>query len=271
MRILLLLLVAWLVWGALVFALQRRFVYPGAHMGAMRPTDGRPPADAEQLWFDHPEGRAEAWWFRTQASDGGPAPALVFFHGNGELIDDWPHFLRGLPDSLGVGLLLVEYPGYGRSTGTPSHTTILDVAMQAWDSVAARPDVDPTRMVAMGRSLGGGPAAELAREREPAALVLQSTFTDVGWLAARHSFLPPFVIRDRWRPLDAVRTFEGPVLVFHGRHDRVIPFRHGEALAEAREGVRFEPMDCGHNDCPPPSEGWWTTLREFLIDAGVVR
>ncbi len=271
MRILLLLLVAWLGWAALVFLLQRRFIYPGAYMDTRRVADGGPPAGAERLWFEHADGRAEAWWFPAHGTEAEPASALVFFHGNAELIDDWPRLLQALPDSLGVSLLLVEYPGYGRSTGTPTRATILEVATQAWDSVAARPEVDPARMVVMGRSLGGGPAAELARVREPAALVLQSTFTDIGRLAGRHSFVPASLIRDRWRPVEAVRAFEGPVLVFHGRLDRVIPYGHGEALAAARDRVRFETMECGHNDCPPPGDVWWATLREFLSEAGVVR
>jgi len=167
-------------------------------------------------------------------------------------------------------LLVVEYPGFGRSAGTPSRENILQAATTAWDHLAARPDVDADRMVAMGRSLGGGPAAALTRIREPAALILQSTFTDVGVMAARHSLLPPFLIRDRWRPVEGVRSFPGPVLVLHGRDDRIVPFRHGEALAGARAGVRFHPLPCGHNDCPPPGSSWWETVRDFLEQAGVV-
>ena len=222
----------------------------------------------ERLWIEHGDGRAEAWFL--PAAGPGPAPAVVFFHGNGEFIDDWADLLRPFPDELGVHLLLVEYPGFGRSTGVPSRDAVLEVATLAWDMLAARTEVDPARMVAMGRSLGGGPAAELGRIRNPAAVILQSTFTDVGVMAARHSFMPPFLIRDRWRPLQAVQEFDAPVLVVHGRRDRIVPFRHGEALGGARDGVRFHPLECGHNDCPPPGEAWWATVRDFLVDAGVV-
>jgi hypothetical protein len=67
------------------------------------------------------------------------------------------------------------------------------------------------------------------------------------------------------------------VLVIHGRNDRIVSFSHGEALAAARDGsgaeggeVRFLPLECGHNDCPPPGETWWTAVRGFLVEAGVL-
>lgn len=271
MRYLLILAGVWLAWTALAFVLQRRFLYPGAYMERAR---ARPVAEVpgvERIWLAHGEGRAEAWLLPAAGADDGPGPAVVFFHGNGEFIDDWPEVLRPFADRLGLTLLLVEYPGYGRSTGTPSYAGIMEVATSAWDTLAARPEVDPQRMVAMGRSLGGGPAAELARVRQPAALILQSTFTDVGVMAARHSWIPPAVIRDRWRPVDGVRAFGGPVLLLHGRRDRIVPFRHGVELAAARDGIDFHPLPCGHNDCPPPGEAWWGVVEAFLEEAGVVK
>lgn len=295
-RILLLALGAWLAWATLAFLLQRRFLYPGAYVEPADGSLGAMPAGVEEIWLEHDGGRSEAWLIPAAPSlrsgpgpDGpadasatgakttpasadrpAPAPALLFFHGNGELIDDVVDALLPFAGELGVTLLVVEYPGFGRSPGAPSKENIEAAAAAAWDHLAARPDVDAHRMVAMGRSLGGGPAAGLARVRAPAALILQSTFTDVGTMAARHSLVPPFLIRDRWRPVEGVRAFDGPVLVLHGREDRIVPFRHGEALAAARNGVRFHPLPCGHNDCPPPGAAWWETVRGFLEEAGVL-
>lgn len=286
MRLLLLVVAAWLVWTGLAFLLQRRLLYPGTAMAPVRPLDAETLPGVEPLWLEHEGGRVEAW-FLAAGEVGGrgtgragdeietdrrarPGPALAFFHGNGEFIDDWVELLRPFPEQLGVNLLLVEYPGYGRSTGRPTEERILEVAVAAWDRLAARPEVDPDRMVAMGRSLGGGPAAGLIRHREPAAVVLQSAFTDVGDLAMRAFWVPPFLVRDRFPTLPAVRRFHGPVLVLHGRRDEVIPFRHGEALAAAGMQVTFHALDCGHNDCPPPGASWWTTVRAFLEDARVL-
>jgi hypothetical protein len=279
-RFLAVLAVVWVVWAGGAFLLQRRLLYPGTAMEPLRPRSASTLAGVESLWIEHDGGRVEAWYLPPipPASSGPtaepppePHPALLFFHGNGEFIDDWVELLRPFPERLGMGLLLVEYPGYGRSTGRPTEGSIVAVATAAWDRIAARPGVDPGRMVAMGRSLGGGPAAALAREREPAALVLQSAFTDVADLAVRRFWVPPFLVRDRFPVLPAVRAFPGPVLVLHGRRDEVIPFHHGEALAGAGPHVTFLPWACGHNDCPPPGEGWWEAVEDFLSRAGVLR
>lgn len=280
----------WLVWVSVGVAFQRRFLYPGAYQE--RALDAEPPAGVERIWLPAEGGSVEAWLLAPPPAPGGAggpgvpaaigaAPGLVFFHGNGEFIDDVFEPLRPFAESFGIHLLAVEYPGFGRSTGTPSHGAVLAAAEAAWDALVARPGVDAGRIVVMGRSLGGGPAAELARMRGAAALILQSTFTDVGTMAARHSGIPPFLIRDRWQPLEAVRAYGGPVMVIHGRSDRIVSFRHGRALAAARNGtagnshgggpeIRFLPLPCGHNDCPPPGEVWWREVVGFLRDAGVL-
>lgn len=258
----------WMVWVAVGVVFQRRFLYPGAY--GPGPSGADPPAGVQALWLEHGGDRSEAWHVVPEGDATGPRPALIHFHGNGEFIDDMVRPLVPFAERFGMHLMLVEYPGFGRSPGVPSYGAVLGAAEAAWDTLVARPDVDAQRIVVMGRSLGGGPAAEMARSRGAAALILQSTFTDVGTMAARHSGIPPFLIRDRWQPLEAVRAYDGPVLVIHGRKDRIVSPRHGEALAAARPGIRFLPLDCAHNDCPPPGENWWREVRGFLVEAGVL-
>ena len=198
-----------------------------------------------------------------------PAPALIFTHGNGELIEDWAHALDEYA-ARGVAVMLVEYPGYGRSQGRPTAESLSAASVSAYDTLASRPEVDATRIIAYGRSVGGGPAALLSLERPLAALVLESTFTSLKPFA-RQFLVPGWLIRDRFEVLDAVRVFTGPVLVVHGTRDGVIPYAHGQALAAANPRASFLPYDCGHNDCPP---SWTQHVRQvlgFLEREGVLR
>jgi len=247
-------------WGVL-YAAQRRMMYqPPAVTGVPAR-----PAAAHVVWLETAVGRTEAWFLPPLAPAGppGPAPLVIFAHGNAELIDDWAEGFD-LLRQRGVGVLLVEYPGYGRSGGKPSREAIGAVFKAAYDWAAARPDVDATRIVGYGRSLGGGVIGDLATARPLAALILESTFTRVTDFAA--GFLaPPFLAKDRYDNLAAVARFAGPRLVLHGDDDRIIPVHHGEQLAAAA-GVALVRMPCGHNDCPRS----WDAIVSFLRAAGII-
>lgn len=278
MRYVLIVVGIYVAYATVAFLLQRRLMYPGTFMTPFREVRVDTVPGVEQLWLENGEGRSEAWLVRAATAENpapdskgdGPLPALLFFHGNGEFIDDWLEPYGRLAEH-GLHVLLVEYPGYGRSTGSPTRASLMETALGAYDRLARREDVDPERIAVLGRSLGGGVGAELALRRPVAALVLQSTFTSVGALAARAYFLPPFLARDRFRPLDAIRSREGPTLVLHGRRDRIIPFSHGRKLAEASERASLVALECGHNDCPPSWDDYRERILGFLEEEGVIR
>jgi uncharacterized protein len=162
----------------------------------------------------------------------------------------------------------LEYPGYGRSGGRPSRASITAAMRAAYDTLAARPEVDARRIVACGRSLGGAAVCDLSRERPLAALVLVSTFTRVTDFARRY-LVPPFLVRDPFDNLAAVARFDGPLLIVHGRNDAMIPFDHARRLHRAAPCGRLVAYACDHNDCPPDWDVFRRDLGEFLRAAGV--
>jgi hypothetical protein len=241
-------------WALLFFA-QRAVMFPRPlAAGGIAPASG----DAERTWLSLPFGKVETWFLPATSGAGTPHPLFVFAHGNGELIDYWLRefdTLRG----WGASVLLVEYPGYGRSEGAPSQATIAQALTAAYDQAAARPDVDPARIVGWGRSLGGGGVCALARERALAALVLESTFTSVRQIARRFG-LPGFLVRDPFDNQSVVSDFTGPILLVHGERDEILPAHHARSLHAAARRAELHLLDCGHNDCPRP----WAALRRFL-------
>lgn len=252
----------------LVFLVQRQVLFP-RHLIPEPGEAARPPREVELLRLETGFGGVEAWYLPPQRPPGaGPAPAVIFAHGNGERIEFWPELLAGLP-AMGLGLLLVEYPGYGRSAGTPSQASIAETFVRAYDRLAERPEVDSDRIVLFGRSLGGGAVCDLAGRRPAKALVLMSTFTGVRDFAPRF-LVPPCLIRDPFDNLEAVRRFPGPVLVVHGRRDEVVPFHHGVALAAAARNGRLIAVEAGHNDCPPDWGLFYRDLAAFLRDADLL-
>ena len=167
----------------LLFFVQRQVIFPRYMIPSPAPLDFKTPR-IEPWWLETSFGKVEAWYLPPAAAEK-PAPAVIFGHGNGELIDYWPNELARFSE-MGIGLLLVEYPGYGRSAGSPSQESISETFTRAYDTLAARPDVDPARIVLFGRSLGGGAVCDLAAKRPSAALILMSCFTSVRSFAIRY-------------------------------------------------------------------------------------
>ena len=173
LRLLTLALTILVVYWTFLFFVQRTLTFPRPDLASAPPR----PDDAEVVWLEQPAGRTEAWLLPARSGAPGPAPVLLFAHGNAELIDHWAGEFDE-PRSWGLAVLLVEYPGYGRSAGHPAQSTIAATMAAAHAWIATEPSLDTARIIAYGRSLGGGAVSTLLPDRPPAALILESTFTD---------------------------------------------------------------------------------------------
>ena len=249
--------------------MQRRIIFP-RHFTTPFPDAGDGIPGLVKLWIDTPEGKVEGWFL--PGNDTGPdepGPLVIFAHGNAELIEYWPEMLAGYR-RMGVNLLLPEYRGYGRSAGSPSQEAITADFIAFYDMVARRPGVDSDRIVFHGRSIGGGAVCALARERKPAAMILQSTFTSIKAMAGRF-MLPGFLVADPFDNLSTVEELDVPLLIIHGRHDDLIPYSHGEKLHAAARQSRFVTYDCDHNSCPPDWDIFWDDVKGWLTETGMLQ
>jgi len=254
MRIIYTLVVLLVFYWTAIFFLQRKLVFPAPPPD----TIASYPADAKIVRLTSPAGITEAIYLPPLTPATAPAPVILFAHGNAELIDHWPAEFDE-PRRWGVAVLLVEYPGYGRSGGHPSIGTIRQVFEAAYDWAAKQPQLDARRIHGYGRSLGGGAICELSRSRPLAALILESTFTDTARFA-RQFLTPSFLVRDRFDNLEVVARFQGPMLILHGDRDDIIPTVNGRELAAAAH-TELHLLHCGHNDCPRS----WDVFKTFLV------
>ncbi|HUL71247.1 MAG TPA: alpha/beta hydrolase [Gemmatimonadales bacterium] len=242
----------------LLWLVQRSLVFP-----APPPRDGPAPGMAETIRLPIPGGSVEAFYLAPRAGTG-PAPLLIFTHGNGELAVDWvPEFDE--PRRWGWGALLLEYPGYGHSDGKPTEASITAAILAAYDWARGDSRIDSSRIVPYGRSLGGGAVTRLTVERPVPALILESCFTSVRAFAIRY-LAPPIAVRDPFDNLARLKRYRGPLLVMHGSLDGIVPVSHGRALAAAVPGSEFHEIPCGHNDCPRS----WPLVRAFLEAHGLL-
>jgi fermentation-respiration switch protein FrsA (DUF1100 family) len=251
-----------LIAGAFVatWAIQRYVTFPRPPETAWDPS-ALTAAGGEEVWLDVQGERVEAWFLPGR----GPTPTAlaIYAHGNGELIDMRAGDFGPLRDA-GVAVIQVEYPGYGRSAGSPSEESLTAALLAAYDWAAADPRVDPSRIYGHGRSLGGGAIAQLAARRPLAALVLESTFENFEDFVMGYG-VPRFLLLNHFDTRTVLREYPGPVLLLHGTQDQVFPSANAEALKSAARRATLHLDACGHNDCPRQ----WEVVLGFLHASGV--
>ena len=254
----------YLMWLVILYVAQRSMVYPGTRIH-QRPPLAEDRADRETLWLDTPSGRVEAWLLPPRGTDLTTlSPAVILGHGNSELIDTIPGGFLGFRDR-GYAVLLVEYPGFGDSAGRPTIDTVTEVFITAYDTLAARTDIDAGRILGMGRSLGGGAICALAARRQLQGLVLVSTFADLPSLSRRY-LAPSWFATERYYNEAVVADFDGPVLVAHGTRDELIPLDHARRNVTAAARGRLVTYDARHDECPVDFERFWRDVDQFLAE-----
>jgi len=188
---------------------------------------------------------------------GKKAPTIVFFHGNGEIVTDYDD-LGPLYTRLGINFFVVDYRGYGWSTGTPTVSAMMADSHRIMDFVIqwCRDHGFTGALSVMGRSLGSASAIELAGARTPevAALIVESGFAGTESLL-RILGIDPAARGIRMAPeldnREKIRQWIGPALIIHGEQDQLIPFSHGQALYDAclsSEKKLMKIPGAGHND-----------------------
>lgn len=233
--------------AALLFIFQSRFIYFPEMGREDRATPAQLQLPFEEVRIATPDGEVLHGWFV-------PAPqaraTVLFLHGNAGSIAhrlDWlPMFQR-----LRLSALLIDYRGYGASTGRPTEAGTYTDAEAAWRHLTEDRRIPPGRIVIFGESLGGAVAAHLAARVNPAALVLHSAFTSAPDLAADlYPFLPVrLLIRFAYDTLGAVRVSHCPLLVAHSPQDEIVPAAHGRRLYEAATGQKqWTELAGSHND-----------------------
>ncbi len=250
-------------------AVQERLIFP-RHFAANATLDPVPPR--ERWWIDQADssGRTEAWVeIAPGRSAENPGPAVIYFHGNGEIIQEIPELVWRLYLNRGITVAILEYRGYGLSEGTPGQDAITSDALALHTKLVTHPAIDPDRLIYHGRSIGGGAAAQLAEREPPAALILETTFTSVTAMARRF-LVPAFLLRHPYRTDRVLKDFDRPVLIMHGDTDNIIPVSHGRKLHKLSPTSEYHEFpNEGHNDFPVDRARYEQIIDNFLDSAGI--
>jgi uncharacterized protein len=256
--------IGYAVLAAVLFLFQPRFVY---YPDVGRNIIGTPKdhgLDYESVRIDTEDGEKLHGWF-VPSKDA--TATVLFFHGNAGNISTRLGYLL-MFYRLGYNTFIIDYRGYGESSGTPSEQGTYRDAQAAWRYLTEQRNIPSNRIVLLGESLGGAVATWLAVREKPALLVLASAFTSVADMAeAIYPFLPTHLLtRFDYNTGEYLRGVTCPVFVAHSPQDEIVPFEQGEALyASASEPKQFLELQGGHNNgFIYMREEWVRALGDFM-------
>jgi len=249
-------------------AMEQHFIYFPERALVMTPSGlGLP---FEEVTFSAEDGiRLHGWWVPGEPG----RPVILFFHGNAGNISHRVENLW-LLRRLGLGVLIFDYRGYGRSEGRPDEPGLAQDARAALKWLEER-GVPRGELLYFGRSLGAAVALQLALEAPPAGLVLETPFTSIRDLGRLHYPLLHlglgWLIRDRYDNLAKIGQLHVPLLVLQGDRDRIVPESMARRLYAAANPPKTFHLVVGadHNTTyEAGGDAYWQAWRDFLATLG---
>jgi len=254
--------------SVLLYLMQDRLLFH-----PQRLTDGQLQAirrqfpQAEEITLPVGDGvTLHGWLVKSNAAR--RPPLLIYFGGNAEEVSSHLGDAALYPE---WSLLLMNYRGYGRSGGRPTERALLDDALLIHEAMTRRADVDPARIVVIGRSLGSGVAVHLAARRSLAGAILVTPYDSILAVARRHYPYAPvgLLLNHHFDSLAAAPAIRTPALFIAAEHDDVIPAPHARRLYEAWGGPKSWQLLPGtdhadiadHPDYAPQLSAFLASLR----------
>ncbi|WP_133128144.1 alpha/beta hydrolase [Legionella nagasakiensis] len=228
---------------ACIYLRQRHLIYFPLH-DMPKPIDFQA-SDMGVIALKTQDGLQLSAWYKPAVK---PHPTVLYLHGNAGHIGYRIPLARQFMNE-GLGVLLLEYRGYGGNAGYPSEQGLYMDARAAMHFLKTQ-GIRPEKVVLYGESLGTGVATQLASEYQVCSMILQSPFTSLTNLARYHYpwiFIKPW---DRFNSLKRIKSIHTPLLIIHGERDQIVPHQQGLALYDAANQPKkiYLLPQRGHND-----------------------
>lgn len=230
-------------------------------------------------------------WFLPHSTQSTSCPSVIFFHGNAGNIGNRIFNALTVQTECVCNVLLVEYRGYGNSTGVPSEVGLQLDSLCALDFLRSNSAIDQKKIFIFGRSLGGAVSIWLANKRPQhiAGLIVENTFTSIKDMAfclltnmtgkniivdypKLSSFLSVFLnffMTSHWRSIDIAPNLTVPTLFLSGLKDELVPPRQMQQLYSALSpnlNKKIHYIGEGtHNDTYlHGGEAYYQTMKDFI-------
>jgi uncharacterized protein len=243
----------------LAYLIQERFIFKPEKL---RPDfEFRYDQPFEELFFEVAPGvRINGLHFKVEK----PKGIILYFHGNSRSIKGWGKFAKDFT-RYGYDVLMVDYRGFGKSTGKRTESDLLNDSQFVYDTLRARHAED--HILVYGRSIGSGFATRLASDNTPRYLILDAPYYSFARVVKR--FLPilplRWVLRYHLRTDLWIKKVKCHTYIIHGTKDMLIPIRHSEHLQKLNpRRITLIRIEGGRHNNLPSFPEYHAFIRDIL-------
>lgn len=257
----LIIIIGYAITIVVLYSLQKRLIfYPGRLSPDYKFSTSN---NAEEVTLATDDGeRINGLFFPNTSRD-----AILYFHGNAGDLSGW-QFVSEDFTSLGFNFMIIDYRGYGKSTGSISESGLYKDADAAYNYLLKK-GFGPENIIIYGRSIGSGIAVDLASRKKCKGLVLESPFSSFAKLANEKFafFFPSLYLRYRFDNIRKINNVQSPIIFLHGTDDTLIPSTHSRQLFDRFKGTKKMILvdEGAHNDLHA-FEQYKDFLRVGIVD-----
>lgn len=226
---------------------EYRFSFPGMHF--------------TEVTIDGRDAKLSALHFQVE----NPKGVIFYLHGNAGSLAGWGSVAFPFV-KLGYDVFLLDYRGYGKSTGQiESQKQLLEDCSLAFEWVESR--YSSEKIILFGRSIGTGPTVFLASQKKVSKVILETPYSSLSDLVKKYfPIIPRFLVKYKLPTEEWITNVNVPIYIFHGTEDNVIPLEICKKLIQSIRGeYEFFIIKGGNHNDLGDFEEYWTQMKKVLL------
>ena len=164
---------------------------------------------------------------------------ILFFHGNAGSIENRIYKLNHFKN-MDLNFLIIAWRGFSGNSGKPNEKGLYDDALSAVKWLESN-GIKKEKVILYGESLGTAVAVEIAQNENFAGMILESPFTSMIEMGKKYYFFFPvsLLLKDRYESIKKIKNVHFPIMVMHGKRDRIVPFAMGKKIYDSANLPKF--------------------------------
>ena len=221
----------------LVFFFQRSLLYHPSVDNYLKDESSNKPTEIERVKITTVDKIDLAAWFYNK--DIKKLKTILFFHGNAGSLENRTYKLNHFKN-LNVNFLIIAWRGFSGNRGKPNELGLYRDAESAIKWLKSKGVIEQN-IIIYGESLGTGVAIEVAQNKNYAGIILESPFTSMINLGKKYyPFFPvSLLLKDKFESYKKINNIYVPVLIMHGKVDKIVPYDMGKKMYELANEPKF--------------------------------